>query len=95
MKKLLNVFVEFHTADIDLIRKIPGFIDAWEYFNRDTIVHRREFGMIETDEFNVIFLGNNSKINDMKKDESPKENQDSEAARHSQRGSDKESHQGQ
>ena len=60
-----SVFVEFHVEDLHLIKELVDFLDAWQYpkFPED-VLHRREFGRIETPHVYIRFLGNSSKINE-------------------------------
>ncbi len=60
--KKQNIFIEFSLSDIDYIKKLPNFTDAWEYVNTSNILHKREFGYIETKDAFIRFLSNDFRI---------------------------------
>ncbi len=54
-----NIFIEFNINDIDYIRTLPNFLDVYHYrIYPQGILHRREFGCIETKDAIIRFLGN-------------------------------------
>jgi hypothetical protein len=57
-----NIFIEFSLADYDFIKKMPKFINIWDYKNVNEMISRREMGCIETEKAFIRFLGNDMYI---------------------------------